>query len=100
MTPAIKRLQRKLERAELELLRQHVLELAAKLEEAERARQIADDRAYNAGIVADMWHGIVMEQQEAAIDTPQDHSIGITRDGALHVINVPTPSEQVVGDPI
>ena len=86
MTPALKRLQRRLERAELELLRNHVVELDAKLEAAER-------RAYDAERCADLWHDQALSlQEQVEQEDPPFRQIGLTKSGELLVIA--TPAEQ------
>jgi len=80
---ALTRLQRKLERAELEHLRRHAAELAERLEEAERRIQIAEDRAHNAECFGEMWHGLAMELQEAELQRDPSARIGLTKEGEL-----------------
>lgn len=88
MNRAIATLRRKLERAELEHLRRHTAELAEKLEEAERRIELAELRAQNAEITADMWHDQVWDMQQALDrDTPQARAIGLTPQGALLIVD-------------
>lgn len=85
---ALTRLQRKLERAELEHLRRHVAELADKLAEAEARIERAEIRAQNAEITADMWHDQVWDMQQALDrDTSQARAIGLTPSGALLIVD-------------
>lgn len=82
------RTKRRLERAELALLREHVVELAEKLEAAERRAQIAEDREHNAHIVSDMWQDIARERESgngALTGTPAP-LIGMTRDGQIGTV--------------
>lgn len=83
MNTALLRLQRKLERAELEHLRRHCAELAEKLEEAERRIQIAEDRAYNADCIGHMWHELALELQQAELERDPNSRIGLTKEGHL-----------------
>lgn len=88
MNRAIATLRRKLERAELEHLRRHTAELAEKLEVAERRIELAELRAQNAEITADMWHDQVWDMQQALDrDTPQARAIGLTQSGALLIVD-------------
>lgn len=85
---ALARLQRKLERAELEHLRRHTAELAEKLEEAESRIERAEIRAQNAEDAAFMWRDQVLDMQQALdSDTSQARAIGLTPSGALLIVD-------------
>lgn len=81
MDRAIKTLQRKLEKLELEHLRQHALELHTRLEQAESEL----DRATES---ANFWQDHAMELQRALSD--DEHAthrcVGITKQGELMVV--------------
>lgn len=80
---AIRRLQRKLERAELEHLREHCAELAARLEESERGRAYAEDNA-------EFWHDNSMRLQDAInSDEGASHrAVGMNKAGELMVVRL------------
>lgn len=77
----LRALQRKLERMELEHLRQHALELHERLEEVQRELARAEDSA-------EFWqHNFQMMQEAAADDLHATHRcVGITRDGEMMVV--------------
>ena len=74
-------LRRKLERLELEALRQHAAELHARLEQAEARAARAED-------LAEHWWSSCMELQEAFDDESQasGRCIGLTQSGELRVV--------------
>jgi hypothetical protein len=78
-----RRIQRKLDRWELEHLREHAAELANRLEEAERQLAQAQQRAWDAEGRADMFHELVLRLEE---DMPSHQAIGLTQDGALLLV--------------
>jgi hypothetical protein len=78
-----RRIQRKLDRWELEHLREHAAELANRLEEAERQLAQAQQRAWDAEGRADMFHDLVLRLEE---DMPSHQAIGLTQDGALLLV--------------
>lgn len=77
--PAMRRIQRRLDRWELEHLREHAAELAARVEDLQRQLQDADRAAY-------FWREQVLQLQE---DLEPGAQIAMTVDGALHVIQEP-----------
>lgn len=83
MNKKLAALRRKLERAELELLRRHVVELDAKLEQAERRVEIAETRAHNAECVADMWHEVAHGRDADNQDAVQAPMFGLKKDGQI-----------------
>lgn len=74
-------LKRKLERMELEHLRQHALELHEQLEQARYELECAQDSA-------NFWQRDAMNMQEALLDPEYANArqIGITRSGELLVV--------------
>lgn len=85
-TPATARIQRRLERLELEHLRQHAAELAERLEEAER-------RLSHAEYTAEFWHDQAFEMHNTAADAVGGMP-GITMDGQLVVLPASTGALQ------
>lgn len=81
---ALIRIQAKLERWELEHLRRHARELAERLEAAQQLIDLAQDRANHAEDCADYWRKQMLNLQNELAD---DTVLGITRDGALHVVD-------------
>lgn len=79
MDPILRRLQRRLDRWELEHLREHAAQLAERVEELER--QLAD-----ADQAADFWREQVHQLQE---ELEPGTRIGLTVNGAMHVIQDP-----------
>lgn len=81
MNSTLRTLQRKLERMEIEHLRQHAAELHEKLEraEAEAAKTIES---------AEFWQSHAMQLQEALYDGEfsTHRSVGITKAGELMVV--------------
>lgn len=75
----LKNLQRRLERLELEHLRQHALELHERLERAE-----AEAEACRAS--ADFWHDHARMLEDELYETPPDATIGITKSGETMVL--------------
>lgn len=78
---SLRALQRKLERLELEHLRQHALELHERLEKAEAALANAED-------AAEFWQRSFQMMQEAAADDlhATHRCVGLTRTGELMVV--------------
>jgi hypothetical protein len=75
---------RKLERAELKLLRQHIIELDARLEAAE-------NRANNAEDMTEFWRDNALDLQEQQIAGDPAHRMsGLTKDGHLIVVDTRT----------
>lgn len=81
MDPELRRLQRRLERWELEHLREHAAALAAQVEDLERRLQAAESSA-------DFWWQQVEQLRE---ELPDGAQLGLTVDGELHLIE---PKEQ------
>jgi chromosome segregation ATPase len=79
LDPTMRRLQRRLDRWELEHLREHAAELAARVEDLEQRLADADQ-------AADFWREQVLQLQE---DIEPGAQIAMTVDGALHVIQEP-----------
>lgn len=82
---AIARIKRRLEALELEHLRAHALELHQRTEAAESRLEQAES-------TAEFWHEQAMQMQEAASDPEfaTHRSIGLTKDGELLVVRVPS----------
>lgn len=74
--PDLRRLQRRLDRWELEHLREHAAELAARVEDLEQRLADADQ-------AADFWREQVHQLQE---DLEPGAQIAMTVDGGLHVV--------------
>lgn len=86
-THALRALQRKLERLELEHLRRHALELHEHLEDAEARLRHAEEDARHAEQMAEFWRESCLQAQEALDDENFAHrAIGLTQDGALLVV--------------
>lgn len=81
-------LKRKLERMELEHLRQHALELHERLEQAEARAFRAESEAADAWESADFWQRDAMNMQEALLDPEYANArqIGVTKSGELLVV--------------
>lgn len=77
-------LQRKLERLELDHLRQLALAQHNEIESLREKLRAAEDEAHNADIVCNMWRDIAEERQAA---TGADITVGITRDGQIGVVH-------------
>lgn len=81
------RIQRRLERMELEHLRAVVAEQGQQLEEAQAQLQDLVRQVQDAHYTAEQWHDSYMDlQQYLADDTEDARCIGLTKDGALLVI--------------
>lgn len=93
MDPVLRRLQRRLDRWELDHLREHAAELAGRIDDLERRLEDADQ-------AADFWREQVHQMQE---DLEPGAQIAMTVDGSLHVIQEPectdSAAAQVVGRP-
>lgn len=89
-------MQKRLERLELEHLRQHALDLYEQLENAKAALSQADDRAYNAEHIADFWQQQVTDLQDALADEnfATHRCIGITKAGEMMVVKQDTTPSQ------
>lgn len=86
-TPDTARIQRRLERLELDHLRAVVAEQGQQLEEARAQLQDLVRQIQDAHYTAEQWHDNYMHlQQHLADDTDDARSIGLTKDGALLVI--------------
>lgn len=68
---------RRLHRAELDHLREHCAELAARIDELEAALRDAEDRAEH-------WHDQAVQLMNDI--SSHGHVIGLTRDGQLHML--------------
>lgn len=88
MDKSLKALQRRLERMELEHLRQHALELHERLEHAEEQLRRAEAASQRADEMSEYWRESYMQMQEALYDEDfaTHRSIGLTKDGALLVV--------------
>ena len=82
MTPELRRLQRRLDRWELEHLREHAAALAAQVEDLEQRLQAAESSA-------DFWWQQVEQLRE---EMPAGAQLGLTVDGALHVLEHQEPA--------
>ena len=82
LDPVLRRLQRRLERWELEHLREHAAALAAQVEDLERRLQAAESSA-------DFWWQQVEQLRE---ELPDGAQLGLTVDGALHVLEHQEPA--------
>jgi hypothetical protein len=89
-TPRLRNLKRRLDRWELEHLREHAAELAERLEAAEQRAAEAERRLNDAEYACDFWHDQAVDAHNAAADAAGGMP-GITMDGWLVV--VPPPSE-------
>lgn len=81
----LQKLKRRLERWELEHLREHAAELAERLEETERRLASAENDA-------DFWREQALINVNEALDSDQGAShraIGLTKAGELLVVQVP-----------
>lgn len=76
MDPVLRRLQCRLERWELEHLREHAAALAAQVEDLEQRLQAAES-------AADFWWQQVEQLRE---EMPAGTQLGLTVDGELHVL--------------
>lgn len=76
MSPELRRIQRRLDRWELEHLREHAAALAAQVEDLERRLQAAESSA-------DFWWQQVEQLREELPDVAQ---LGLTVEGALHLV--------------
>lgn len=89
MTAAAKRaivaLRRRLEKWELEHLRQLACDLSERLERAEAEAARAKDACFNAENVAEFWRENAMELQSALCK--DGLAVGITREGQMGVVN-------------
>ncbi len=82
---SLERIQRKLDRWELDHLRQHARHLAERLEELEEANAELRDRLASAEDRAEWWREQINElTSELGSATAV---IGMTKDGALHLMN-------------
>lgn len=81
---AIARLRSKLHRWELEHLRAHVGELAAKVDELESANAALREALDSAESRAEFWHEQAMVELHAAVS--DDLVVGITRDGQMGLV--------------
>ena len=86
MDPILKKLRQRLDRWELEHLRQHARLLADQVDEL--TEQLADMRARldDAEDRAEFWHQQVLQLQE---DLREDLAIGITKGGELGIASRP-----------
>lgn len=83
MDPVLRRLQRRLERWELEHLREHAAALAAQVEDLEQRLQAAES-------AADFWWQQVENLRESAAG--DGLQLGLTVDGQLHVLEHQEPA--------
>lgn len=83
--PRLRSLKRRLDRWELEHLRKHAAELAAKLEAAEQRAEDALRRLSDAEYTAEFWHDQAVDMHNAAADAAGGMP-GITMDGRLVVV--------------
>lgn len=82
MSPTLLKLKRRLDRWELEHLRQHAAELAERLEAAE-------SRTADAEYAADFWHDQAVEVHSAAAEAAGGKP-GITIDGRAIIVLAPS----------
>lgn len=82
-------LKRKLESAELELLRTHTLELAERIERLEAELQDTRDQLINADAIGSMWREAAMERAEE-----DGAAIGITKRGELLLLPTNTAHQE------
>lgn len=68
LTPRLRNLKRRLERWELEHLRQHAAELAVRLDAADQRACDAEERAKAAEHACDFWHDQAVAVHHAAAD--------------------------------
>lgn len=88
-TPATARIQHRLEKLELEHLREHAAELAERLEAAEKRAAEAEERARYSESICDFWHDQAVDMQRAAAEESGGMP-GLTMDGTLVI--VPSPA--------
>lgn len=85
MTPLLRNLKRRLERWELQHLREHAAELAQRLEAAEQRAADAQYRLSLAEVLADSWREEALDMQRAAA-ADGGGKLGITMNGRLVVM--------------
>jgi len=83
---ALARIQAKLDRWDLEHLRQHARFLADRVEDLEQANAELRDRVTSAEDRAEWWREQVMEMQTGIQQLSDDLAIGITRDGQIGIV--------------
>lgn len=84
----LRNLRRRLERWELRHLREHVLELAGRLEEAESRVREAEQRASDADEIIEFWREHALDLQRAVADHEfaTHRCVGLSADGQLMVV--------------
>lgn len=84
----LRNLRRRLERRELRHLREHVLELAGRLEEAESRAGEAERRAGDADEIIEYWRKHALDLQRALADDEfaTHRCVGLSADGQLMVV--------------
>lgn len=85
-TPRLRRLKRRLDRWELEHLRQHTAELTERVEAAEQRAAEAERRLNDAEYACDFWHDQTVDAHNAAADAGGGMP-GITMDGRLVIVH-------------
>lgn len=85
MTPLLRNLQRRLDRWELEHLRQHATGLAEQLEAAEQRAVEAERRLSDAEYTAEFWHDQTVEMHNQAADESGGMP-GLTMGGQLVMV--------------
>ena len=85
MSPRLRNLKRRLDRWELNHLREHAADLAARLEAAEQSAAEAERRLADAEYTAEFWHDQAVEMHNAAADAAGGMP-GITMGGQLVVV--------------
>jgi cyclopropane fatty-acyl-phospholipid synthase-like methyltransferase len=88
MNKSLNSIKRRLERLELEHLRQHALELHERIERIQSELERAESDAVSASYSADMWQSHAMELQEASANDLHSTArcIGLTKEGELLVV--------------
>jgi chromosome segregation ATPase len=85
LTPVLRAMKRRLERWELEHLREHSAELAERLEAAEQRVADAERRLTDAEYACDFWHDRAVDMHREAAEQ-SGGTRGITMDGRLVVV--------------
>lgn len=85
LTPVLRALKRRLERWELEHLRQHAADLAERLEAAEKRAVEAEERASAAECTCDFWHNQAVDLHHQAAEEAGGVR-GLTMAGRLVVV--------------
>lgn len=83
--PELRAIQRKLDRWELQHLREHATELAEQLERAEAELQMTRRDADHAYDVAEGWRHQALDLAQS-LDDDSERCVGLTKDGAILIV--------------